>query len=151
MENLFTILFIGLWLGGIYGLVSIGLTLIFGVIRITNFAHGEVLMVGMYGTYLAYSWLGLNPYLAVVVVVGPPLVSSRAHRARRRPSRPAPSPPRPVSPPRGAVVRRVARRPLPATAPRRSAPAAAEPRAPERCVGVTSGCPDGHSLTARER
>jgi branched-chain amino acid transport system permease protein len=69
MENLFTILFIGLWLGGIYGLVSIGLTLIFGVIRITNFAHGEVLMVGMYGTYLAYSWLGLNPYLAVVVVV----------------------------------------------------------------------------------
>jgi branched-chain amino acid transport system permease protein len=69
MDNLLTILVIGLWLGGIYGLVSIGLTLIFGVIRITNFAHGEVLMVGMYGTYLAYAWLGLNPYLAIFLVV----------------------------------------------------------------------------------
>jgi branched-chain amino acid transport system permease protein len=69
MENFFAILMIGLWLGGIYGLVSIGLTLIFGVIRITNFAHGEILMIGMYGTYLAYSWLGLNPYVAIVLVV----------------------------------------------------------------------------------
>jgi branched-chain amino acid transport system permease protein len=69
MSTLLNILVIGLWLGGIYGLVSIGLTLIFGVIRITNFAHGEILMVGMYATYLAYAWLGLNPYLAVIVVV----------------------------------------------------------------------------------
>lgn len=69
MDNLLTIIIIGLWLGGIYGLVSIGLTLIFGVIRITNFAHGEVLMIGMYGTYLAYSRLGLNPYLAIVLIV----------------------------------------------------------------------------------
>lgn len=69
MENLFAILMIGLWLGGIYGLVSIGLTLIFGVIRITNFAHGEILMVGMYATFVAWAWLGLNPYLAIVLVV----------------------------------------------------------------------------------
>jgi len=69
MDNLVTILINGLWLGGVYGLVSIGLTLIFGVIRVTNFAHGSVLMVGMYVTWLAYGWLGLNPYVAIIVVV----------------------------------------------------------------------------------
>jgi branched-chain amino acid transport system permease protein len=39
------------------------------VIRITNFAHGEILMIGMYGTYFVYVWLGLNPYVALIVVV----------------------------------------------------------------------------------
>ena len=68
MTNFFAILLIGLLLGGIYGLVSIGLTLIFGVIRIVNFAHGQVLMIGMYGTYFAYAWLGLNPYATVLLV-----------------------------------------------------------------------------------
>ena len=68
MENLLTILLIGLLLGGIYGLVAIGLNLIFGVIRIVNFAHGEILMIAMYGTYFAYTWLGISPYLAVVLV-----------------------------------------------------------------------------------
>lgn len=69
MGNFFAILVIGLLLGGIYGLVSIGLTLIFGVVRIVNFAHGEILMIGMYGTYLAYAYLGINPYVALVLVV----------------------------------------------------------------------------------
>ncbi len=68
MDNLLTIFLIGLLLGGIYGLVAIGLNLIFGVIRIINFAHGEVLMISMYGAYFAYTWLGISPYLAVVLV-----------------------------------------------------------------------------------
>ncbi|MDE2359065.1 MAG: branched-chain amino acid ABC transporter permease, partial [Betaproteobacteria bacterium] len=46
-----------------------GLNLIFGVIRIVNFAHGEFVMVAMYGTYLCHAALGLDPYLAVIVVV----------------------------------------------------------------------------------
>jgi branched-chain amino acid transport system permease protein len=69
MDNLLHILVVGLLLGGIYGLVSIGLNLIFGVIRIVNFAHGEFVMVAMYGAYLCHAALGLDPYVAVLVVV----------------------------------------------------------------------------------
>jgi branched-chain amino acid transport system permease protein len=57
----------GLLLGGIYALISIGLTLIFGVVRVINFAHGEFLMLSMYITYFSYTFLGLNPYLSLLV------------------------------------------------------------------------------------
>jgi len=69
MDNVLHILVVGLLLGGIYGLVSIGLNLIFGVIRIVNFAHGELVMLAMYGAYLCYATLGLDPYISVVIVV----------------------------------------------------------------------------------
>ena len=68
MDQLLNVLVFGILLGGIYGLVSIGLNLIFGVVRIVNFAQGELVMFGMYGSYLAYAQLGLNPYLSVFVV-----------------------------------------------------------------------------------
>jgi branched-chain amino acid transport system permease protein len=57
----------GLLLGGIYALISIGLTLIFGVVRVINFAHGEFLMLSMYITYFSYTFLGLNPYLSLII------------------------------------------------------------------------------------
>jgi len=69
MDNVLHILVVGLLLGGIYGLVSIGLNLIFGVIRIVNFAHGELVMLAMYGAYLCYATLGLDPYVSLLVVV----------------------------------------------------------------------------------
>jgi len=68
MRDLLEVLVVGLMLGGIYGLVSIGLNLIFGVIRVVNFAQGALVMVSMYGTYWAYASLGINPYLAVLLV-----------------------------------------------------------------------------------
>jgi len=58
----------GLLLGGVYGLVASGLTLVFGVLRIINFAHGAVMMLGMYATYWLHTLAGLDPYLAIVVV-----------------------------------------------------------------------------------
>ncbi len=58
----------GLLLGGVYGLVSVGLTLIFGVMRIVNFAHGEFLMLGMYAAYWLGLLFGLHAYLALVPV-----------------------------------------------------------------------------------
>jgi branched-chain amino acid transport system permease protein len=68
METFFNILISGILLGGIYSLVSIGLNLIFGVVRIVNFAQGEFVMLAMYATYFCTTHLGLNPYLSVVLV-----------------------------------------------------------------------------------
>lgn len=57
----------GLLLGGVYGLVASGLTLIFGVLRIINFAHGAVMMLGMYTSYWLFALAGVDPYLSIVV------------------------------------------------------------------------------------
>ena len=69
MEQLVSLVTLGLLLGGIYALVSVGLNLIFGVIRVINFSQGEFVMLGMYGTYVCYSLLGVDPYVAVLFVV----------------------------------------------------------------------------------
>ena len=55
----------GLLLGGTYALVAIGLTLIFGVVRVVNFAQGEFLMIAMYLAFWAFALGGVDPYLAV--------------------------------------------------------------------------------------
>lgn len=56
----------GLMLGIIYGLAAMGLTLIFGVMRVINLAHGAIITLGMFVVFLLTVRLGLNPYLAVV-------------------------------------------------------------------------------------
>lgn len=58
----------GVLFGAVYALVAAGLTLILGVMRIFNIAHGEFLMVGMYATFFLNNQLGLDPYLALPVV-----------------------------------------------------------------------------------
>ncbi len=59
----------GLLLGGIYTLVASGLTLIYGVLHIINFAHGSLLMLAMFGVYYLLTKLGVDPYLSMVVMV----------------------------------------------------------------------------------
>lgn len=54
----------GLMIGGVYAVISIGLTLVFGVMGIVNFAQAEFLMLGMFVAYYAWAWLGLDPLLA---------------------------------------------------------------------------------------
>jgi len=66
---LLQVLINGLFLGGVYVLISLGLTLIFGVIRVINFAHGEILMISMYLSYFCFSMLALNPYVSLVIVL----------------------------------------------------------------------------------
>lgn len=68
MEILIQLVINGLLLGGAYTIISLGLTLIFGVVRVVNFAHGEFLMIGMYLVYLIAAHLGLHPYLGLVPV-----------------------------------------------------------------------------------
>jgi branched-chain amino acid transport system permease protein len=59
----------GILIGSIYALMSVGLTLVFGVLRVVNFAHGEFLMVAMYGAWAATRVFGFNPYFAILAVV----------------------------------------------------------------------------------
>ena len=69
MTTFLQVLLNGLMLGGLFAIVSIGLTLIFGIVKVVNFAHGEFLMAGMFATWLITTSLGLHPYAAVIVVV----------------------------------------------------------------------------------
>jgi branched-chain amino acid transport system permease protein len=56
----------GLMIGAIYALVALGLTLIYGVLHIINFAHGALLTAAMFAAFFAYTLLGIDPYLAAV-------------------------------------------------------------------------------------
>lgn len=58
----------GLLIGVVYGIAAMGLTLIWGVMRVINLAHGAVMALGMFGVYLLFSGLGLNPYLSLALV-----------------------------------------------------------------------------------
>lgn len=66
MEIFLQLVLNGLLLGGAYAVISIGLTLIFGVVRVVNFAHGEFVMIGMYGAYLMATHLGWHPYVSAL-------------------------------------------------------------------------------------
>jgi branched-chain amino acid transport system permease protein len=59
----------GLMLGFVYGLAAMGLTLIFGVMKVINLAHGPVIALGMYVVYLLFTGLGVNPYIGIVAAL----------------------------------------------------------------------------------
>ncbi|MFD2858260.1 hypothetical protein ACFSZS_30760 [Seohaeicola zhoushanensis] len=69
MLDVLNILTVGVLLGGIYAIVAVGLNLIFGVIRVVNFAQGEFVTFGLYGAYAAQIATGMDPYLAPLIVV----------------------------------------------------------------------------------
>lgn len=58
----------GLLVGGMYGLVALGLALAFGVLKVLNVAHGELLMLGGYASFFAFSLLGVDPFLSLPIV-----------------------------------------------------------------------------------
>jgi len=59
----------GLMLGGVFALMASGLTLLFGVMRIVNLAHGVFILLGAYFAYFAFDWIGLDPFLSMVAVL----------------------------------------------------------------------------------
>ncbi len=73
MQTIYTLtqtLVDGLLIGGIYAVISIGLSLVFGVMHIVNFAHAEFLMIGMFVAWYAWAWLGLDPMLGAFLALG---------------------------------------------------------------------------------
>src|SRR5205085_2865838 len=67
LETLAQAVINGLLIGGIYALVSIGVTLIFGVVKIVNFAQGEFVMIGMYISFYLATQFGIDPIASLVV------------------------------------------------------------------------------------
>ena len=68
MSLLIEVVVLGLLIGGVYAMLSVGLTLIFGVMRIIDFAYGDCVVLGMYATLLINEHIGLNPYITALVI-----------------------------------------------------------------------------------
>jgi len=68
-ETLISSLVAGILVGGLYAVVAIGLSLIFGIIRVINFAHGSLLMVAMYAGFWLWHFFGIDPYTGIIIVV----------------------------------------------------------------------------------
>lgn len=69
MQNVIQVFVSGLLSGGIYALASVGLALIFGVVGLVNFAHGEFLMFAMYFTYWLFVLASLDPYQSMLITL----------------------------------------------------------------------------------
>ncbi len=69
LQNIFQSLTFGLSTGAIYGIAAVGLSLVFGVLKVLNIAHGELLMLGGYISYWAFTTFGLDPFLSLVIVI----------------------------------------------------------------------------------
>ena len=69
IENVCQLIVNGILTGGIYAVLSVGLTMIFGVMGIINFAHGEFIMLGMYFSYWLSYFLGFNDFVCLLLVI----------------------------------------------------------------------------------
>jgi branched-chain amino acid transport system permease protein len=67
LEIVLQILVFGLFVGGLYGVAAVGLSLVFGVLRVLNVAHGELLMFGGYASYWLFTLLGIDPFLSLLL------------------------------------------------------------------------------------
>lgn len=71
IETFIQYLITGLLIGGVYALMSVGLALIFGIMKVVNFAQGDFMMLGMFLTYFLYAVVGVHPLLGALLVMLP--------------------------------------------------------------------------------
>ena len=71
-------LILGCMIGGLYGLAAVGLSLIFGVLKVLNVAHGELIMFGGYGAYWLFTLVGVDPFTSLTLVVPAAVVAGLA-------------------------------------------------------------------------
>ncbi len=94
MDIFLTQLVNGLSLGSIYALIALGYTMVYGIVKLINFAHGDVMMIGAYTGYFVLVWLGATPsglicaFIAAMIVCA--LLSLAIERCAYRPLRSAP-------------------------------------------------------------
>ena len=69
MEIFIQSLISGILIGGVYALIGIGLTIIFGVMRVINFAHGDLLMLGMYATFFLFTIGKVDPFVSILITI----------------------------------------------------------------------------------
>jgi branched-chain amino acid transport system permease protein len=69
LQSLAQMLVFGLFVGGIYGVAALGLALVFGVLKVLNIAHGELLMLGGYVSYWAFNSLGIDPFVSLAIAI----------------------------------------------------------------------------------
>jgi branched-chain amino acid transport system permease protein len=69
LDTYINVLINGVLTGLVYGLSALGLSVIFGVIRIVNFAHGEMMVIGMFLALVLFRWLGFDPLMSIPVAV----------------------------------------------------------------------------------
>jgi len=67
METFIQSMVSGLLTGSLYSMIGVGLTVIFGVMRIINMAHGDMVMLGMYGAFLSVAFLKIDPFVSILV------------------------------------------------------------------------------------
>lgn len=67
METLLQSLVSGVLTGALYAMIAVGLTIVFGVMRIINMAHGEMVMLGMFGAFWAHNSLKIDPFLSILI------------------------------------------------------------------------------------
>jgi branched-chain amino acid transport system permease protein len=67
METFVQSIVSGILTGSLYAMIGVGLTVIFGVMRIINMAHGDMVMFGMYGAFLSVTFLKIDPFLSIVI------------------------------------------------------------------------------------
>ncbi|MGZ3590042.1 MAG: branched-chain amino acid ABC transporter permease [Thermodesulfobacteriota bacterium] len=67
LNLLFQLAVSGFLMGGVYSLIALGLSLIFGVLRVINFAHGEMMVWGMYIAYTVFLWTGIDPFFSFLI------------------------------------------------------------------------------------
>ena len=82
----------GVSLGSVYAIIALGYTMVYGIAKMLNFAHGDVIMVGGYIAFITFNTLGLNPLLAVLAaVVVCTLLGMGIERVAYKPLRQSPS------------------------------------------------------------